>query len=193
MSKICTSTVFNGRDFYTWSFELGLLLQSAQIVCYFDESYTVPTSDTDDAKAQYYNESLMVYNILLRNMVPAEQLGIRPFKTHPTPAMAAWSYLTKTYQPKDSVSSSRLLQQLMEVKMAPSKKANSYINRCRTVRDQLLKLGNSIPEDMFVTIVLRDLGPQRTPFKSLLRQQGIISEAHLCATLLHEQQDMGFN
>ncbi|CAI7740861.1 unnamed protein product [Closterium sp. NIES-54] len=178
------------RDFYTWSFELELLQQNAQIYHYFDGSYAGPSEETDDAKNKYYNESLMAYGVLLRNMSLTEQLSIRSYKTSPAPALNAWRHLNGAYQPKDSVSSSRLLQQLLETKMAPGEKANSYLNRCRSLRDQIAKLGSTISEEIFMNIVLQGLGPEWRLCKVLLQQQRVISEAALYAALLIEQRDM---
>ncbi|CAI7800444.1 unnamed protein product, partial [Closterium sp. NIES-53] len=171
-------------------FELELLLQNAQIFHYFDRSYSGPAEDTADAQAQYYNESLMAYGVLLRNMSPVEQLSIRSYKTTPAPALDAWRHLNGVHQPKDLVSSSRLLQQLLETKMAPWEKANSYLNRCWSLHDQIAKLGSTISEEIFVNIVLQGLGPEWRPCKAPFRQQGVISEAAQCAALLVEQRDM---
>ncbi|CAI7735329.1 unnamed protein product [Closterium sp. NIES-53] len=132
----------------------------------------------------------MAYSVLLWNMSPAEQLSIRSYKTTPALALDAWRHLNGVYQPKKSVSSSPLLQQLMETKMALGEKVNSYINHCRSLRDQIAKLGSTTSEEIFVNIVLQGLGPEWRPCKPLLRQQGVISEAALCAALLVEQRDM---
>ncbi|CAI7889727.1 unnamed protein product [Closterium sp. NIES-53] len=174
----------------TGNFELELLQQNAQIYHYFDGSYAGPSEETDDAKNKYYNESLMAYGVLLRNMSLTEQLSIRSYKTSPAPALNAWRHLNGAYQPKDSVSSSRLLQQLLETKMAPGEKANSYLNRCRSLRDQIAKLGSTISEEIFMNIVLQGLGPEWRLCKVLLQQQRVISEAALYAALLIEQRDM---
>ncbi|CAI7785759.1 unnamed protein product [Closterium sp. NIES-53] len=132
----------------------------------------------------------MAYSVFLRNMLPVEQLSIRSYKTSPAPALDAWRHLNGVYQTKDSVSSSCLLKQLLETKMALGEKVNSYINRCRSLRDQIAKLGSLNSEEIFVNIVLQGLGPEWRPCKALLRQQGVISEAALCAALLVEQRDM---
>ncbi|CAI7736664.1 unnamed protein product [Closterium sp. NIES-53] len=190
ISKIKTTATFDGKDFYTWSFELELLLQTAQIYHYFDYSYAKPVEDTEDARAQYYSESLMAYSVLLRNMTPAEQLGIRSYKESAAPSLEAWKHLVEVYQPKDLVTSSRLLQQLMETKMGHGEKTITYINRCRNTLDQITKHGSTISEEIFINIVFQGLGPEWKPCKALLRQRGIISEAALCAALLTEQQDM---
>ncbi|CAI7757499.1 unnamed protein product [Closterium sp. NIES-53] len=70
-------------------FELELLLQNILILHYFDGSYAGPAEDTADAKAQYYNKSLMAYGVLLRKMSSAEQLSIRSYKTTSAPALDA--------------------------------------------------------------------------------------------------------
>ncbi|CAI7846037.1 unnamed protein product [Closterium sp. NIES-53] len=132
----------------------------------------------------------MAYGVLRRNMSSAEQLSIRSYKTTPALALDAWRHLNGVYGPKDSVSSSRLLQQLLETKMALGEKVNSYINRCWSLRNQIAKLGSTISEEIFVNIVLQGLRPAWRPYKALLRQQGVISKAALCAALLVEQRDM---
>ncbi|CAI7869668.1 unnamed protein product [Closterium sp. NIES-54] len=133
---------------------------------------------------------MMAHGVLLRNMSPAEQLSIRSYKTTSAPALDAWRHLNGVYQPKDSVSSICMLQQLLETKMATREKANSYINRCRSLRDQIANLGSKSFEEIFVNIVLQGLDPEWRPCKALLRQQGVISEAALYAALLVEERDM---
>ncbi|CAI7757621.1 unnamed protein product [Closterium sp. NIES-53] len=172
ISKIKTAAAFNGEVFYTWSFELELLLQTAQIYHYFDGSYAKAVEDTEDAHAQYYSESLMAYSVLLRNMTPAEQLGIRSYKESAAPALEAWKHLVEVYQPKDSVTASRLLQQLMETKMGHGEKANTYINRCRNVPDQITKHGSATSEEIFVDIVLQGLGLEWSPAKHYSDNKG---------------------
>ncbi|CAI7888177.1 unnamed protein product, partial [Closterium sp. NIES-53] len=88
VSEIKTTTAFDDNDFYTWSFELELLLQTAQIRHYFDGSYAKLVEDIEDDRAQYYSESLMVYSVLLRNVTPAEQLSIRSYKESAAPFLA---------------------------------------------------------------------------------------------------------
>ncbi|CAI7907858.1 unnamed protein product [Closterium sp. NIES-54] len=65
----------------------------------------------------------------------------------------------------DSVSSSRLLQQLLETKMALGEKVNGYIYHYRSLRDQIAKLGSTISEEIFVIIVLQGLSPEWQPCK----------------------------
>ncbi|CAI7890097.1 unnamed protein product [Closterium sp. NIES-54] len=139
---------------------------------YFDGSYAKAVEDTEDAHAQYYSESLMAYSVLLRNMTPAEQLGIRSYKESAAPALEAWKHLVEVYQPKDSVTASRLLQQLMETKMGHGEKANTYINRCRNVPDQITKHGSATSEEIFVDIVLQGLGLEWSPAKHYSDNKG---------------------
>ncbi|CAI7870158.1 unnamed protein product [Closterium sp. NIES-53] len=82
-----------------------------------------------------------------------------------TTSLDAWHHLNGVYQPKDSVSSSRLLQQLLETKMALGEKVNGYIYHYRSLRDQIAKLGSTISEEIFVIIVLQGLSPEWQPCK----------------------------
>ncbi|CAI7798042.1 unnamed protein product [Closterium sp. NIES-53] len=189
-SKLRTTKPFDGQDFYTWSFEFELLAQDAQIWIYYDGSYPFPASGSPQEKTQYYNESLLAFTVLIRNLSPEEQLSIRPFKNEWAPAQQSWEHLRTCHMATDSVTLSRLLNQLNNVKMFPGEKAGPYINRCRNLRDQFRKSGGNFPDDMFVTIILAGLSPEWRQCKSLLRTQGTLSETALCSTLLFEQKEI---
>ncbi|CAI7810850.1 unnamed protein product [Closterium sp. NIES-54] len=85
-AKLRTTKPFDENDFYTWSFEFELLAQGAQIWMYYDGTYAFPANDSPQVKAHYYNESLMAFTILIRNLTTEEQLSIRPFKNEWAPA-----------------------------------------------------------------------------------------------------------
>ncbi|CAI7792649.1 unnamed protein product [Closterium sp. NIES-53] len=70
-SKLKTPVPFDGKDFYTWSFEFELLATTAQIWMYYDGSLPFPTEGTIQEKNQYYYESLLAYTTLLRNLSPS--------------------------------------------------------------------------------------------------------------------------
>ncbi|CAI7903181.1 unnamed protein product [Closterium sp. NIES-53] len=189
-SKLRTTKPFDGQDFYTWSFEFELLAQGAQVWMYYDGSYPFPASGSPQEKTQYYNESLLAFTVLIRNLSPEEQLSIRPFKNEWAPAQQSWEHLRTCHMATDSVTLSRLLNQLNNVKMFPGEKAGPYINRCRNLRDQFRKSGGNFPDDMFVTIILAGLSPEWRQCKSLLRTQVTLSETALCSTLLSEQKEI---
>ncbi|CAI7913751.1 unnamed protein product [Closterium sp. NIES-54] len=92
-SKLKTSNLFDGKDFYTWSFEFELLATTAKIWTYYDGTLTFPTEGTPQENSIFYHESLLAYNVLLRNLSPTKQLGIRSFKMEWAPAQDSWEYL----------------------------------------------------------------------------------------------------
>ncbi|CAI7861386.1 unnamed protein product [Closterium sp. NIES-53] len=189
-TKLKTSVPFDSKDFYTWSFEFKLLATTAQIWMYYDGSLPFPMEGTIQEKNQYYHESLLAYTTLLRNLSPFEQLGIRSYKSEWAPAYASWEHLRNSYMATDPVTMSRLLSQLTSVKMQQGEKAGPYINRCRNMRDHIKTCGGTVPDDMFVSMVLSGLGPDWRQRQSLLRTRATISESALCATLLSEQKEI---
>ncbi|CAI7894734.1 unnamed protein product [Closterium sp. NIES-53] len=182
--KLKTSVPFDGKDFYTWSFEFELLTTTAHICMYYDGSLPFPTEGTIQEKNQYYHESLLAYTSLLRNLSPAEQLRIRSYKSEWAPAHASWEHLRNSYMATDPVTMSCLISQLTSVKMQQGEKAGLYINRCRNLHDHIKKCGGTVPDDMFVSMVLSGLGLDWRQCQSLLRARATISESALCATLL---------
>ncbi|CAI7811839.1 unnamed protein product [Closterium sp. NIES-53] len=189
-SKLKTSDPFDGKEFYTWSFKLKLLATTAQIWMYYDGSLLFPTKGTIQEKNRYYHESLLAYTTLLRNLSPSEQLGICPYKSEWAPAYASWEHLRNSYMATNPVAMSLLLSQLTSVKMQQGEKAGPYIKRCHNLRDHIKKCGGTVPDDMFVSMVLSGLGPDWCQCQSLLRAQATISESALCATLLSEQKEI---
>ncbi|GJP49738.1 hypothetical protein CLOM_g8912 [Closterium sp. NIES-68] len=135
-------------------------------------------------------QSLLAYTVLLRNLSPQEQQSIRTYRSYGNSAELAWHHLKCLYQANDSVTQSRLMQQLTTIQMKTGEKAMQYMSRCQTLRDRLLRCGGTITEESFVTLVLAGLGPEWRTTRSLLRAHGRISEMHLCAELHAEQQEM---
>ncbi|CAI7728570.1 unnamed protein product [Closterium sp. NIES-53] len=189
--KMQTSRPFDGKDFFTWSFEFELMMEGAQILGFFDGSLPYPTNGTQYEKQQYTYQSMMAYTILLRNITPTQQQNIRSYRGYGNSAELAYNHLKSLYQATDSVSQSRLMAQLTTVEMKPGEKGMAYISRCRELRDKLLRCRGSISEDAFVTVIIGGLGPQWRATKAILRAHGRISEAALCAEIHAEQQDMG--
>ncbi|CAI7917365.1 unnamed protein product [Closterium sp. NIES-54] len=189
-SKLKTPVPFDGKDFYTWSFEFELLAATAQIWMNYDGSLPVSTEGTIQEKNQYYHESLLAYTTLLQNLSPSEQLGIRSYKSEWAPAYASWEHLRNSYMATYPVTMSRQLSQLTSVKMQQGRKAGPYINWCRNLRYHIKKCGGTIPDDMFVSMVHSGLGPNWRQCQSLLCARATISESALCAMLLSEQKEI---
>ncbi|CAI7854948.1 unnamed protein product, partial [Closterium sp. NIES-54] len=188
--KLQTTRPFDGKDFFTWSFEFELMMEGAQILGFFDGSLPYPTHGTQYDKQQYTYQSMMAYTILLRNITPNQQQNIRSYRGYGNSAELAYNHLKNLYQATDSVNQSRLMAQLTTVEMKPGEKGMAYISRCRELRDKLLRCRGSISEDAFVTVIIGGLGPQWRSTRAILRAHGKISEAALCAEIHAEQQDM---
>ncbi|CAI7805761.1 unnamed protein product [Closterium sp. NIES-54] len=188
--KLQTTKPFDRKDFFTWSFEFELMMEGAQILGFFDGSLPYPINGTLYEKQQYTYPSMMAYTILLRNITPTQQQNIRSYRGYGNSAELAYNHLKNLYQATDSVNQSRLMAQLTTIEMKPGEKGMAYINRCRELRDKLLRCGGSISEDAFVTVVIGGLGPHWRSTRAILRAHGKISEAALCAEIHAEQQDM---
>ncbi|CAI7866276.1 unnamed protein product [Closterium sp. NIES-53] len=74
--KLQTTKPFDGKDFFTWSFEFELMMEGAQILGFFDGSLPYPTNGTQYGKRQYTYQSMMAYTILRRNITPTQQQNI---------------------------------------------------------------------------------------------------------------------
>ncbi|CAI7900880.1 unnamed protein product [Closterium sp. NIES-54] len=157
--KLQMTKPFDGKDFFTWSFEFELMMEGAQILGFFDGSLPYPMNGTQYEKQQYTYQSMMAYTILLRNITPNQQQNIRSYRGYGNSAELAYSHLKNLYQATDSVNQSRLMAQLTTIEMKPGEKGMTYISRCRELRDKLLRCGGSISEDAFVTVVIGGLGP----------------------------------
>ncbi|CAI5943696.1 unnamed protein product [Closterium sp. NIES-65] len=57
--KLQTTKPFDGKDFFTWSFEFELMMEGAQILGFFDGSLPYPTNGTQYEKQQYTYQSMM--------------------------------------------------------------------------------------------------------------------------------------
>ncbi|CAI7880917.1 unnamed protein product [Closterium sp. NIES-54] len=78
--KLQTTRPFDGKDFFTWSFEFELMMEGAQILGFFDGSLPYPTHGTLYDKQQYMYQSMMAYTIILRNITPSQQQNIRSYR-----------------------------------------------------------------------------------------------------------------
>ncbi|CAI7869810.1 unnamed protein product, partial [Closterium sp. NIES-53] len=101
--KLQTTRPFDGKDFFTWSFEFELMMEGAQILGFFDGSLPYPTHGTQYDKQQYTYQSMMAYTILLRNITPSHQQNIRSYRGYGNSAELAYNHLKNLYQATDSV------------------------------------------------------------------------------------------
>ncbi|CAI7816158.1 unnamed protein product [Closterium sp. NIES-54] len=120
--KMQTSRPFDGKDFFTWSFEFELMMEGAQILGFFDGSLPYPINGTQYEKQQYTYQLMMAYTILLRNITPTQQQNIRSYRGYGNSAELAYNHLKSLYQATDSISQSRLMAQLTTVEMKPGEK-----------------------------------------------------------------------
>ncbi|CAI7879431.1 unnamed protein product [Closterium sp. NIES-54] len=86
---------------------IATFLDPSMKAAWFDDTHWEKLHPETDRRVRPRPASGEVIKLVRDRM--AEQLGIRPLKNDQAPAMTAWSYLVKTYQPRDSVSSGRLL------------------------------------------------------------------------------------
>ncbi|CAI7893922.1 unnamed protein product [Closterium sp. NIES-54] len=91
--KMQTSRPFDGKDFFTWSFEFELMMEGAQILGFFDGSLPYPTNGTQYEKQQYTYQSMMAYTILLRNITPTQQQNIRSYRGYGNSAELVYNHL----------------------------------------------------------------------------------------------------
>ncbi|CAI7899499.1 unnamed protein product [Closterium sp. NIES-54] len=109
--KLQTTKPFDGKDFFTWSFEFELMMEGAQILGFFDGSLPYPANGTQYEKQQYTYQSMMAYTNLLRNITPTHQQNIRSYRGYGNSAELAYNHLKSLYQATDSVSQTTLQQQ----------------------------------------------------------------------------------
>ncbi|CAI7913353.1 unnamed protein product [Closterium sp. NIES-54] len=101
--KLQTTKPFDGKDFFTWSFEFELMMEGAQILGFFDGSLPYPTNGTQYEKQQYTYQSMMAYTILLRNVTPTQQQNIRSYRGYGNSTELVYNHLKSLYQATDSV------------------------------------------------------------------------------------------
>ncbi|CAI7855053.1 unnamed protein product, partial [Closterium sp. NIES-54] len=135
--KLQTTKPFDGKDFFTWSFEFELMMEGAQILGFFDGSLPFPTHGTQYDKQQYMYQSMMAYTILLRNITPSQQQNIRSYRGYGNFAELAYNHLKNLYQATESVNQSWLMAQLTTVEMKPARLAASHFNQIRPMQPSL--------------------------------------------------------
>ncbi|CAI7905742.1 unnamed protein product [Closterium sp. NIES-53] len=126
--------------------------------------------------------------LFLTGVVTTYNKGIYPSEW--APAHASSEHLRNSCMATNPVTMSRLLSQLISDKMQQGEKPGPYINRCRNLRDHIKKCDGTVPDDMFVSMVLSGLGHDWRKCQLLLRARATISESALCATLLSEQKEI---
>ncbi|CAI7835439.1 unnamed protein product [Closterium sp. NIES-54] len=101
--KMQTTRPFDGKDFFTWSFEFELMMEGAQILGFFDGSLPYPTHDTQYDKQQYTYQSMMAYTILLRNITPNQQQNIRSYRGYGNSAELTYNHLKNLTSRRESL------------------------------------------------------------------------------------------
>ncbi|CAI5491158.1 unnamed protein product [Closterium sp. Naga37s-1] len=133
---------------------------------------------------------MLAFMVLNRCVSPPIRMSISGFSQQENAGQLAWAYILSTYQVR-ALHASLLQTQLAQLRKGDDETAESYCNRTRTIRAELLTIGQEVHMATFVAHVLKGLPPEY----GFLRRKLEISSPDMtvervCTEVLMEEQTL---
>ncbi|CAI7772574.1 unnamed protein product [Closterium sp. NIES-53] len=128
--------------------------------------------------------------VLNRCVSPPIRISISGFSQEKA-GQLAWAYILSTYQARDALHTSLLQTQLAQLKKGDDETVESYCNRARTIRAELLAIGQEVHMATFAAHMLKGLPLE---YRFLRRKLDISSPdmtvERVCNEVLMEEQTL---
>ncbi|CAI5459786.1 unnamed protein product [Closterium sp. Yama58-4] len=192
VEHISVTPLLEGRhDLTAWVSAIRPQLQCADLwqFCYETAPSLVPNNPLQ--QREYAKGQMLAFVVLNRCVSPPNRMSIAGFSQQEKAGQMAWAYILSTYQARDALHASLLQTQLAQLRKGDDETAESYCNRARTIRAELLTIGQEVHMATFAAHVLKGL-PSEYGF---LRRKLDISSPDMtvervCSEVLMEEQTL---
>ncbi|CAI7807774.1 unnamed protein product [Closterium sp. NIES-53] len=129
--------------------------------------------------------------VLNRCVSPPIRMSISGFSQQEKAGQLAWAYILSTYQARDALHTSLLQTQLAQLRKGDDEMAESYCNRARPIRAELLTTGQEVHMATFAAHVLKGLPPEYAFLRRKLKiSSPDVMVEHVCSEVLMEEQTL---
>ncbi|CAI5477824.1 unnamed protein product [Closterium sp. Yama58-4] len=150
-----------------------------------------PAPNNPIQRREYAKGQMLAFTVLNHCVSPPIRMSIAGFSQQEKAGQMAWAYILSTYQARDALHASLLQTQLAQLRKGDDETAESYCNRARTNRAELLTIGQEVHMATFAAHVLKGLPPE---YAFLCRKLDISSPdmtvERVCSEVLMEEQTL---
>ncbi|CAI5537338.1 unnamed protein product [Closterium sp. Naga37s-1] len=190
VEHISVTPLLEGRhDLTAWVSAIRPQLQCADLWQFCNGTAPSPAPNNPLQRREYAKGQMLAFMVLNRCFSPPIRMSISGFSQQEKAGQIGWAYILSTYQARDALHASLLQTQLAQLRKGDDETAESYCNRARTIRTELLTIGQEVHMATFAAHVLKGLPPE---YGFLCRKLDISSPGmtveRLCSEVLMEEQ-----
>ncbi|CAI5458429.1 unnamed protein product [Closterium sp. Yama58-4] len=192
VEHISMTPLLEGRhDLTAWVSAIRPQLQCADLWQFCNGTAPSPALNNPLQRREYAKGQMLAFMVLNRCVSPPIRMSIAGFSQQEKAGQMAWAYILSTYQARDALHASLLQTQLAQLRKGDDETAESYCNRARTIRAELLTIGQEVHMATFAAHVLKGLPPE---YGFLRRKLDISSPdmtvERVCSEVLMEEQTL---
>ncbi|CAI7784968.1 unnamed protein product [Closterium sp. NIES-54] len=192
VEHISVTPLLEGRhDLTAWVSAIRPQLQCADLLQFCNGKAPSPAPNNPLQQREYVKGQMLAFMVLNRRVSPPIRMSISGFSQQEKARQLAWAYVSSTYQARDALHASLLQNQLAQLRKGDDETAESYYNRARTIRAELLTIGQEVHMATFSAHVVKGLPPE---YGFLCRKLDISSPdmtvEHVCSKVLMEEQTL---
>ncbi|CAI5459693.1 unnamed protein product [Closterium sp. Yama58-4] len=187
VEHISVMPLLEGRhDLTAWVSAIRPQLQCADLWQFCNGTAPSPAPNNPLQQREYAKGQMLAFMVLNRCVSPPIRMSQQE-----KAGQMAWAYILSTYQARDALHASLLQTQLAQLRKGDDETAESYCNRARTIRAELLTIGQEVHMATFAAHVLKGLPPEY----GFLRRKLDISRLDMtvervCSEVLMEEQTL---
>ncbi|CAI5536037.1 unnamed protein product [Closterium sp. Naga37s-1] len=192
VEHISVMPLLEGRhDLTAWVSAIRPQLQCADLWQFCNGTAPRPAPNNPLQRREYAKGQMLAFMVLNRCVSPPIRMSISGFSQQEKAGQLAWAYILSTYQVRDALHASLLQTQLAQLRKGDDETAESYCNRARTIRAELLTIRQEVHMATFAAHVLKGLPPEY----GFLRRKLEISSPDMtvervCSEVLMEEQTL---
>ncbi|CAI5458279.1 unnamed protein product [Closterium sp. Yama58-4] len=191
VEHISVTPLLEGRhDLTAWVSAIRPQLQCADLWQFCNGTAPSPAPNNPLQRREYAKGQMLAFMVLNRCVSPPIRMSIAGFSQQEKAGQMAWAYILSTYQARDALHASLLQTQLAQLRKGDDETAD-YCNRARTIRAELLTIGQEVHMATFAAHVLKGLPPEYGFLRCKLDiSSPDMTVERVCSEVLMEEQTL---
>ncbi|GJP83580.1 hypothetical protein CLOP_g13714 [Closterium sp. NIES-67] len=147
---------FNGSSYSTWRLKFSRRAEEVDLWPYYspdkETGEGVPPTETETAEkiAEFRRKSKQAFFQLCHSVSDGIAVNLDPFKREVNSAEKAWACLESMYLRPSNANKSAVRKKLLLLSMREDEKIIDYVNRARSLNDELAAMGDAENEEQMI-------------------------------------------
>ncbi|CAI5485657.1 unnamed protein product [Closterium sp. Naga37s-1] len=189
VEHISVTPLLEGRhDLTAWVSAIRPQHQCADLWQFCNGTAPSPAPNNPLQRREYAKGQMLAFMVLNRCVSPSIRMSISGFSQQEKAGQLAWAYILSTYKVRDALHASLLQTQLAQLRKGDDETAESYCNRARTIRAELLTIRQEVHMATFAAHVLKGLPPEYGFFREISSPDMTVER--VCSEVLMEEQTL---